>query len=1091
MFKQNIDNIVFRRYNTAVVVAFIVIVFIALAAATLRYYGELSEHKQRGLNQLNAQANQLNSMLVQSERAVSGIQELAEYIMKYPSELYAKSLPLRQEDTLFFIDKPNITSLDKDKRISGNITGFGNINTFSMLKKQEILMANALTPAFVSAQKVIEEANWFYYVSVDQFVNIYPWIGRDSWRFSDRMLTNPHAKKIKSQGYTNNKIIWSDPYIDAAGTGMNFSLGMGVYRNFDMLGAIVIDISLTRLQESLPELSSDKETLVLFNQSNDILIFKQNGKEPLSYRSSFESLLPEGLHHLKGGNLTSIPETIQIGDWLVEQQALPINGWILLKYQPYSNFISPLQNHFVFMFTILLVGLLAFLMLVNAMTKRSFIKPTHDFISHIEHCAKGDPGIVKANSDWVHWFNLVEDIFTQNRTLLLQLQEQNEVLDTRVLEKTKELQDTSIKHQRDYVLLRSVMNAIPELIIFNDPNGKLIGCNHSFEKLCNNVEDEMLGYKASTFMPKELAVRINKIDEDNDHTYPKQLLIHAGDNSYQGFFNQFTNDQNEPLGTITILQNVTEQQAIQSALEKAKNQAEYANKVKIQFLANMSHEIRTPINATQGMLDLLSRTQLDSRQEHYLYNAQTAAFTLLHLIDELLDLSKIEAGKMVIIEEVADLPLIIDTALKLNSSNAYAKKLNIQVVLSANVPRFLFSDKMRLIQVISNLLNNAIKFTDEGEVSLFVETIELNYTKALLRFKVIDTGIGISKDNQEHLFKAFSQADISMTRKYGGSGLGLSICQQIVKLLGGEITLESDLGLGCKFSFDLPFSLPAIETIGKYSNVNMPSNVHICSIHQKLSDSCVETIKTLSWEYHQFDNINALNDSYKNKKMLEIKLVLLIDEKTLAQQINDIDGFKTINLIGLCQPAMFEINSNTCHRLENYKLPYIILDTPLYRFALDQISNKLADISEENIKLKSIDQKTSNFKSSAKDLSNINVLLVEDNLVNQLVAKELLLSMNAEVTIADNGQKAIELISDHTFDVVLMDIQMPIMDGLMATKELRKIEKYQSLPIIAMTAHAREEDKLRSIEAGMNQHISKPVTSNLLLDSILKVLDQH
>ena len=1119
MLDKIAENTVFRRYNTAVVVAFIIIVFIALAAASLRYYSELSEHKQRGLNQLTAQAEQLNSMLVQSEQAISGIQEFAQYILKYPDELHSKPPPLRQDGSLFFLDKTIRSSFEEDKRISGNITGFGNVDKFSLLKKQEIAMANALTPAFVTAQKVIEEANWFYYVSVEQFVNIFPWIGRDSWRFSDRMLTNVHAKKIQQLGLENNKVIWSSPYIDSAGTGMNFSLGIGVYRNTEMLGAVVIDVSLARLQQSLPELTSEQQTLVLLNQSNDILIFKQKGEEPLSYRASWQKQLPEGLHHLNQQSLAQLSESTQIGDWLVEKQTLPINGWTLLKYQPYSSFISPLRSHFIFMFTILLIGLLAFLMLVNAMTRRSFIKPTHDFISHIEYCAQGDPGKVKANADWLHWFVLVEDIFTQNRSLLLQLKEQNEVLDSRVLEKTRALRETSTKHQRDYVLLRSVMNAIPDLIIFNDPHGKLMGCNQAFEQLSGRLESKMLGFQATNFMPKQLAHEINSLNDEFDHEYPQQALIEAGEEIYQGFCNQFTNKQGEILGTITILQDVTEQQATQSALEKAKNQAEYANQVKIQFLANMSHEIRTPINAIQGMMNLLTRTLLDSRQQHYLANAQTAAFSLLHLIDELLDLSKIEAGKMIIIKEIIDLPAVIDTALKLNSSNLYLKKLNMRVELAANVPRFLMSDEMRLVQVLSNLLNNAIKFTEQGEIVLFIDSVGLSDTNALVRFKVKDTGIGISKDNQAHLFEAFSQADISMTRKYGGSGLGLSICQQIVKLLGGEITLNSDLGAGCEFNFILPFSLPNDEVINKSdfhsTSGNEISTIHLCTIKQELSASCIETIKNLSWHYHQFDdlvelnkafsNIDSTNKNSPNKVLSEGKVVLLISEDALFQHEANINSFEVIDLIGLCQPTMRELSSKTCQQLDEMKVSYILLDTPLYRYSLEKIVKALLHAPEEspeenpeekNRLALTIEPGSTNVspllinkkEDNKDDLSNINVLLVEDNLVNQLVAKELLMSMKAKVIIAENGQKALDSLNEHTFDVVLMDIQMPIMDGLTATQEIRKKEKYQNLPIIAMTAHAREEDKQRSLAAGMNLHIAKPVTAKLLLASILQAI---
>lgn len=1109
MLNKRAENTVFKRYNMAVAVAFVVIVIVALTAATLRYYSELTIHKENGLASLNAQARQLNAMLVQSEQAITGIQEFAHYALEYPENLN-KALPqFIQNKQQFYLNVPRNNKLRKDQIIRGNITGIGDINKFSLLKKQEISMANALTPAFVAAQNIIEEATWFYYVSAERFVNIYPWIDRQNWQFSDRVLNNAHAQKIKQLKGSNKQVVWSSPYIDAAGAGMNASLGIGVYRNDNMLGSIVIDINLARLHNSLPELESAEQGLVLFNQNNDILIFKQQGKDPLSYRASWSKLLPEALRHLDSQKLGYLDNSVHIDKWLVEQQSLLVNGWVLLKYQPYSEFISPLRDHFIFMFAILLIGLLAFLMLVNAMTRRSFIKPTIEFIRHIEYCAQGDPGMVKPAADWLHWFVLVEDIFTQNRSLLLQLKEQNEVLDSRVLEKTHALQETSIKHQRDYVLLRSVMNAIPELIIFSDPQGKLMGCNQAFEQLCGHSESSMLGQQAKIFMPKALAYEIAILNKELADVFPQQVLIEAGEYSYQGFCNQFTNEQAEVLGTITILQDVTEQQATQSALEKAKNQAEYANQVKIQFLANMSHEIRTPINAMQGMMDLLTRTLLSSTQQHYLENAQTAAFSLLHLIDELLDLSKIEAGKMLINKDEVNLPQVIDKALKLNVGNVHIQNLNLRVELAENVPTLIKTDEMRLVQVLSNLLNNAIKFTEQGEVLLTIDTIGLSDNNALVRFKVKDTGIGIAKNKQGHLFEAFAQADISMTRKYGGSGLGLSICQQIVKLLGGEITLKSTLGQGSEFSFILPFSIiPKAEQ--QYDN-GLSNLVNICVIGQSFPTSFIDTIKSFGWHYWQFDDLLTLEQHLSTDKSLNENVVLLIDEAELLKQITSLEDAhdnwsKSINLIGLCQPAILELSTETYQQLDNISTPFVLLDTPIYRYALDQIG-KILTAAAKLPQTKVSDNKTqpqvalstvvSSNKSTNKtaefdgDLNNIKVLLVEDNLVNQLVAKELLASLNAIVTIADNGKQAIDTLEKHAennFDVVLMDIQMPIMDGLTATQKIREQNKYQHLPIIAMTAHAMEEDKQRSIAVGMNGHIAKPVTSTLLFTSISPLL---
>jgi CheY-like chemotaxis protein len=367
---------------------------------------------------------------------------------------------------------------------------------------------------------------------------------------------------------------------------------------------------------------------------------------------------------------------------------------------------------------------------------------------------------------------------------------------------------------------------------------------------------------------------------------------------------------------------------------------------------------------------------------------------------------------------------------------------------------------------------------------------------------VKDTGIGIAKENQAHLFEVFSQTDNSMTRKYGGSGLGLSICQQIVKLLGGEIKLNSHLGAGSEFSFILPFALPQEELIEQSNFYKMSthevSSIHLCNINQILSASYIESIKSLSWRYHQFDDLTKLNQTLTHQKSIKDKVILLLDEKSLMEPNLTEELINNINLIGLCQPTTCELKRETCLKLDELKVPHILLDTPLYRYSLEQIDKALfCGVAEgmvnEITKKSSITHENriltqQKIKSKSNDLSNVKILLVEDNLVNQLVAKELLMSMRATVMIAENGQKALDLLDEQLFDIVLMDIQMPVMDGLTATKAIRAKEKYKELIIIAMTAHARREDKQRSLAAGMNLHIAKPLTAELLLSSILQAM---
>lgn len=815
MYYQSGVSTVFRRYNITVVVAFIVIILVALSVASLRYFNQITHHQQQSLLELKQEAQQLNVMLEQSVQAVVGIQEFAEYILEHPNELLTPMPSLSQQGDTFYLNKTEHDVIQQGKRLSSSITGLGQVSQFNELQKQEIAMANALTPAFIAAQNIIQEATWFYYISFNKFVNIYPWVDREIWQFSESTLTSPHFKRMNTLTEKNNSVLWSSPYLDAAGSGMNASLGTGVFYGDKLLGAVVIDVNLSRLHASLSELNSGDEGIILYNQDNEILLAKRLGKESLSYRASWQDILPTDLQYLSVEKLAKINDAERIGEWFIEKQPIAVNGWSLLKYQKFANFSAPQYSDFIFIFSMMFIGLLAFLMLINSMTKRTFIKPTTEFIRHIQYCAEGDPGKVTPTPDWLHWFQVVEDIFVQNRTLLLQLTEQNDVLDSRVIEKTKALQETSAKHQRDYALLRSVMNAIPELIVFNDNNGLLIGCNNAFERLTKHSVEEMLGERAVRFMPTELAIEINRLNALNDNVYPQQALIKAGEFTYQGFCNQFTDEQGNILGSISLFHDVTVQQATQSALESAKDQAEYANRVKIQFLANMSHEVRTPINAMQGMMDLLSRTALDTRQEHYLLNAQSASSTLLHLVDELLDLSKVEAGKMVVSQAPVNLANIIDKALKLNITNVNHQRVEVLIDISAAVPSNVLSDEMRLVQVLANLFNNAIKFTEQGQIKLIVDTLANNDSHTQVRFRMIDTGIGIASDNQSHLFTAFSQADESMTRKYGGSGLGLSICQQIIKLLGGKITLTSQLGQGSELSFVLPLEKVIIDRVGE------------------------------------------------------------------------------------------------------------------------------------------------------------------------------------------------------------------------------------------------------------------------------------
>jgi signal transduction histidine kinase len=1094
VFDKSSKEQVFSRYNRSVLAVFIVITLIAMSIASYRYFIELESYQARELRTLTTRAKQLENTLILGLKSIAGIKKFANYHLSFPEELLATTPPLEQDGNEFYLKKNSRDSFAHRKNYRGSITGIGQVADFDELQKQELAMANALTPAFIIAKNSIKESNWFYYISLNQFVSLYPWIGRDSWRFSERNLNNDNINSIKTLLPGDDNFFWSPPYLDSAGKGLSASLGTAVYRNRSLAGAVLMDFSLSSLSDGLPDISKPNQALILLDEKNNVLIHKTADNQALSTKLTWQDIAPKQLASYSYQRINQLPDSYKEGTWLIQKYQLPINGWVLLKYQPYQEFTASIFNRFILMLVLFFLGLFAFMSIIYIVTRKTFMKPTKEFINHIEHCSHGDPGKVKPPADWSYWFKIVEDIFGQNRTLLQQMKDQNVILDTRVNEKTQALRLKSEQHQRDYALLRSVMDAIPDYIIFNDLDGNMMGYNKAFENFVQAGSLDLIGKCSNEVVSVELGqslVAMSKASLTRSTEQGLAQVVETPANTYEVFSNQLYSQTAEIVGTINLVRDVTAQYSANVALEQAKNQAEYANQAKSQFLANMSHEIRTPINAIKGMLFLLARTRLTNEQQQHILNAEGASVSLLHLVDEVLDLAKIESGNMSVIKMPTSIDKIVDQAVKLNISMISEKQLSLKINIAVDVPDIVLTDDLRLVQVLTNLLNNAMKFTHQGEISLTVEKVNtgndavgttFNDSPVLVRFIVADTGIGIAKEKQGHLFEAFRQADESMTREYGGSGLGLSICQQIINLLSGDISLKSDLGKGTSFTFVLPFNLVENKALSKKSALTL------CSYSHVLSESLIDH---LAGSQISHINITALSelDKYKNNE----NVALIIDEQSINEHPEKIYQSCLNNqiLLAISHPMAKGISSEIIERIEGLKLSYILLEKPLYRSFISKLfsvitARELAAETtiDESIPLQSLSQEVDNLKG-------INVLLVEDNLVNQLVAKELLKTMQANVIIAGHGKEALEILTDkqHNIDVVLMDIQMPIMDGLTATRQIRQQKEFHRLPIIAMTAHAREEDKQRSLAAGMNKHMAKPISAELLLSSILEVLN--
>jgi signal transduction histidine kinase len=1088
VFAQDSKEQLFQRYNKSVIAVFSAIMLVAFIVTFQRFYDARQIQNDNRFIELTEQGNQLNNRLTRTVETLTGMRDLAEYYLHFPEELPSNTPTLRQEGKYFYLDKPRQSLARQTRVMTGNITGIGQIDTFNSSFKQELIMANALTPAFVTAQESIKEANWLYYISMRRFVNLYPWVPRSIWQYSDQSLTNSLMLKIKASNHRDDKF-WSRPYIDSAGKGLNTALGMGVYLNNKMLGAVLIDINTAGLYDYLPEVVNEDHGYIIVDSHSHVLLHKKNDNLTLSTRTAFSETAPEQLNQFSYQLLLDVADNSEVGDWVLQKQTLPINGWVLLEYHKKSSFYAAINYRFLAIFIGLFLGLSTLLVIIYYVTHRTFIAPSKQFINHIEHCSAGDPGKIKPSDEWRHWFKIVEDLFGDNRSLLQRLKDQNNELDLRVKEKTQALLYKSEQHQRDYALLRSVMNAIPDYILFNDPQGRLIGCNQTVEKLLFQKEIDILGGQTDEFIAKALGEDVaNSVYADYQGTLEEatQCTVSTAGKSYEIYKAPFYGEENVALGNIILIRDVSQQFEINRALQHAKNQAEEANKIKSQFLANMSHEIRTPINAIQGMCFLLQQSLLNNIQQQYLSNAQTASNSLLFLIDELLDSAKVESGNMSIHKENTELESVVSQAINLNISSIVDKKLSFNVSIASTVPLQLHTDPMRLVQVLSNLLNNAIKFTQKGTIDLSVIVVSVpgddgTPSQDKILFSVKDSGIGIDKSKQESLFEAFKQADDTMTRVYGGTGLGLSICQHIAQLLNGEITIASELGYGAEFTLALPLEqtqnnsefskeLTAVKnTLAGYSLISLAVEIPI-SLQQNFDDIeqhiiSIASITELKNVNNKSKNILLLNNLQTQQGFSEAEIALIA---------------ANVEIIALCQPISNAISKQLLEQFAEHKIKYLLLELPLYRQAIVKIAAEI-----ERLALINQPEEMVQIESLPKDnFVGVRILLVEDNLVNQLVAVKLLESMEIEVVVAKNGQEALDILPLEHIDVVLMDIQMPVMDGLTATQHIRAQEQYKSLPILAMTAHAREEDKVQCLAAGMNLHLAKPITLKSLRENI-------
>ncbi|KRD54741.1 two-component system sensor histidine kinase/response regulator [Acidovorax sp. Root275] len=646
----------------------------------------------------------------------------------------------------------------------------------------------------------------------------------------------------------------------------------------------------------------------------------------------------------------------------------------------------------------------------------------------------------------------------------------------------QKLLEARVAEQLDFQ--QALIDAIPVPLFYKDADGRYIGFNRAYEQAFGVQREALIGKTVLDlkFLPEAERERFDADAQEALHgvqsVHKEVDLPYADGKVHHTLFwlHGFSRPDGSPGGAIGTFVDITDRQRAEQDLRRAKELAEESTALKSNFLANMSHEIRTPMNAIIGMSHLALKSGLTERQHDYVSKIQQAGQHLLGVINDILDFSKIEAGKLMVEKQPFVLDRMLESVSDVVGYKAGAKGLELVCDVAADVPPNLVGDSLRLGQILINFANNAIKFTETGEISIAVRVLEAAGNRLMLRFEVRDTGIGLTPEQMGRLFQSFQQADTSTTRRYGGTGLGLAICKSLAELMGGEVGVESTYGQGSTFWVAVPLERGAPARVLLPPPDLRGRRVLVVDDNQTAATVLSDMLLAMGFEVEQaHSGLEALDRLRESMARHQPFGLLLLD-----WHMPGMDGIQLaghIRGLGMAQvPKMLMVTAygreDVMRAARAQGIDTVLIKPVNASLLFDTLMQPLEHSTYSPRRVVTPAPAADELPLAIRGAS---VLLVEDNELNQMVAVELLLEAGFAVDVAENGQIALDRIERKLYDVVLMDMQMPVMDGETATRQLRRDPRHVHLPIVAMTANAMEADRQRCFAAGMNDHVAKPI----------------